>query len=168
MLRRYVVAGTLALSLAALTGCGTGTPWGDPLDLRSGEGGFIFARDDVAGRFTGVSLVGMPCTSGGRSVTVTGWDLPVDGAEASAELYVHSLPADARRTADAVDVLGTADGTAASLAEDGSLPYEVRPLAVGDIVGFGNGHPCTTFDKWNLIYMVDADYTVTRAMRTFF
>lgn len=42
------------------------------------------------------------------------------------------------------------------------------PLAVGDIVGFGNGHPCTTFDKWNLIYMVDADYTVTRAMRTFF
>lgn len=42
------------------------------------------------------------------------------------------------------------------------------PLAVGDIVCFGNGHPCTTFDKWALIYMVDADYTVTRAMRTFF
>lgn len=41
-------------------------------------------------------------------------------------------------------------------------------LSVGDLIGFGNGHPCTTFDKWRLIYMVDAAYTVTRAMRTFF
>ena len=76
-------------------------------------------------------------------MTVTGWDLPVDGAGASAELYVHSLPADARRTADAVDVLGTADGTAASLAQDGSLPYEVRPLAVGDTFSV----PCGKEDR---------------------
>lgn len=42
------------------------------------------------------------------------------------------------------------------------------PLAVGDMVGFGNGHPCTTFDKWRLIYMVDPTYAVTRAMQTYF
>jgi hypothetical protein len=28
--------------------------------------------------------------------------------------------------------------------------------------------PCTTFDKWRLLYVVDDDYTVTEAIRTFF
>lgn len=42
------------------------------------------------------------------------------------------------------------------------------PLQVGDLMGFGIGHPCTTFDKWNLIMIVDADYQVTGAIRTFF
>lgn len=136
MLRRYVVAGALALSLAALSGCGTGAPWSDPLDLGSGEGGFRFARDVTQGDFTGTALVGMPCTSGGRSVTVTGWDLPVEGSGASAELYVHSLPAEAGRTDEEVAPMGSAEGTAESTVEglvgSGALAYEVRPLAVGD------------------------------------
>jgi D-serine dehydratase len=42
------------------------------------------------------------------------------------------------------------------------------PLAVGDMVGFGIGHPCTTFDKWQLVWIVDEDYTVLDAVRTFF
>jgi D-serine dehydratase len=42
------------------------------------------------------------------------------------------------------------------------------PLRVGDLVSFGISHPCTTFDKWRLLYMVDDDYTVTEAIRTFF
>lgn len=42
------------------------------------------------------------------------------------------------------------------------------PLAVGDMVGFGIGHPCTTFDKWQLMMIVDEDYTVIDAIRTFF
>ena len=42
------------------------------------------------------------------------------------------------------------------------------PLAVGDIVGFGIGHPCTTFDKWQLLYLVDDAYNVTGAVRTYF
>ncbi len=42
------------------------------------------------------------------------------------------------------------------------------PLQVGDLVGFGISHPCTTFDKWQLLYVVDDDYTVTEAIRTFF
>lgn len=41
-------------------------------------------------------------------------------------------------------------------------------LAVGDLVGFGISHPCTTFDKWRLIWMVDDDYRVLDAIRTFF
>ena len=42
------------------------------------------------------------------------------------------------------------------------------PLQVGDLVGFGISHPCTTFDKWQLIHIVDGDYRVTESLRTFF
>ena len=42
------------------------------------------------------------------------------------------------------------------------------PLQVGDLVAFGISHPCTTFDKWSLIAVVDDDYRVVSAIRTFF
>lgn len=42
------------------------------------------------------------------------------------------------------------------------------PFRVGDMVGFGVSHPCTTFDKWQLLYLVDDTYGVTGAIRTFF
>jgi D-serine deaminase-like pyridoxal phosphate-dependent protein len=42
------------------------------------------------------------------------------------------------------------------------------PLAVGDLVGCGISHPCTAFDKWRLIPVVDDDYTVVDAVATFF
>jgi D-serine dehydratase len=42
------------------------------------------------------------------------------------------------------------------------------PLRVGDLVSFGISHPCTTFDKWRLLWVVDDDYTVTEGIRTFF
>jgi D-serine dehydratase len=42
------------------------------------------------------------------------------------------------------------------------------PLKVGDMVAFGIGHPCTTFDKWGLLMVIDAEHTVVDAVRTFF
>lgn len=48
-----------------------------------------------------------------------------------------------------------------------TLPAD-SPLQVGDMVGFGIAHPCLTFDKWQLILMVDDDYNVTSGIRTFF
>ena len=42
------------------------------------------------------------------------------------------------------------------------------PLRVGDMVAFGIGHPCTTFDKWQLLLAVDEAYTVRYALNTFF
>jgi D-serine dehydratase len=48
-----------------------------------------------------------------------------------------------------------------------SVPAD-SPLEVGDLVSFGIAHPCTTFDKWRLLYVVDDDYGVTEAIRTFF
>ena len=41
-------------------------------------------------------------------------------------------------------------------------------LAVGDLVGCGISHPCTTFDKWRMLFTVDDGYRVTGAIRTFF
>ncbi|WP_371527516.1 amino acid deaminase [Streptomyces sp. NBC_01283] len=41
-------------------------------------------------------------------------------------------------------------------------------LAVGDWVGLGLSHPCTSFDKWQLIPLVEADGTVTDYVRTYF
>ncbi|MDH3299502.1 MAG: alanine racemase [Acidimicrobiia bacterium] len=41
-------------------------------------------------------------------------------------------------------------------------------LAVGDIVGCGISHPCTTFERWRAIPVVDADLDVVDVVHTFF
>lgn len=41
-------------------------------------------------------------------------------------------------------------------------------LAPGDLVAFGISHPCTLFDKWRLIPVVDEEDRVVDAFRTFF
>lgn len=43
-----------------------------------------------------------------------------------------------------------------------------QTLRVGDLVGCGISHPCTTFDKWPLILVVDDHYQVKSAVNTFF
>lgn len=48
-----------------------------------------------------------------------------------------------------------------------ALPTD-SPLEVGDMVGFGISHPCTTFDKWQTLFVVDDSYTVVDGLRTFF
>jgi D-serine deaminase-like pyridoxal phosphate-dependent protein len=41
-------------------------------------------------------------------------------------------------------------------------------LKVGDLVGCGISHPCTAFDKWRLIPLVDDGYRVIDAILTYF
>jgi D-serine deaminase-like pyridoxal phosphate-dependent protein len=41
-------------------------------------------------------------------------------------------------------------------------------LEVGDWVGMGLSHPCTSFDKWQLIPVAEADGTVVDYIRTYF
>lgn len=41
-------------------------------------------------------------------------------------------------------------------------------VEVGDWVGFGLSHPCTTFDKWTLLPVVTEDGTVVDLIRTYF
>jgi D-serine deaminase-like pyridoxal phosphate-dependent protein len=41
-------------------------------------------------------------------------------------------------------------------------------VAPGDVIGLGISHPCTTFDKWRVIPVVDDAYRVIDAVHTFF
>ena len=41
-------------------------------------------------------------------------------------------------------------------------------VEVGDIVGCGISHPCTNFDKWRLLPLVNDDYDVIDLVHTFF
>lgn len=41
-------------------------------------------------------------------------------------------------------------------------------LKVGDLVSLGVSHPCTTFDKWQVLYVIDDDGVVVDAVRTWF
>jgi D-serine dehydratase len=41
-------------------------------------------------------------------------------------------------------------------------------LQAGDLLGFGIAHPCTTFDKWPLLHVVNDDYRIVGGIRTFF
>ncbi|MFN0016768.1 MAG: amino acid deaminase [Pirellulaceae bacterium] len=45
---------------------------------------------------------------------------------------------------------------------------EASPLQIGDLVACGISHPCTTFDKWRLLALVDDQYNITGGVHTFF
>ncbi|MFJ9537740.1 amino acid deaminase [Streptomyces sp. NPDC101225] len=68
----------------------------------------------------------------------------------------------AERPAAGITVTGLSDQHAWLRTADGAA------LEVGDWVGMGLSHPCTSFDKWQLIPLVEADGTVTDYIRTFF
>ncbi len=48
------------------------------------------------------------------------------------------------------------------------LETQNQELKVGDLVAFGISHPCTTFDKWPLIPVVDDDYQILDLYLTYF
>jgi D-serine dehydratase len=45
---------------------------------------------------------------------------------------------------------------------------EDAALNVGDLLCLGISHPCTTFDKWRHIFVVDDDWTVRDCIPTYF
>jgi D-serine deaminase-like pyridoxal phosphate-dependent protein len=49
--------------------------------------------------------------------------------------------------------------------DEGLGPGAVMP---GDRLGFGPSHPCTAFDKWRTVLLVDDEYVVRQELRTFF
>lgn len=66
------------------------------------------------------------------------------------------------RAAEGITVTGLSDQHAWVRTEEGA------DLEVGDWIGMGLSHPCTSFDKWQLIPLVEADGTVVDYIRTFF
>jgi D-serine deaminase-like pyridoxal phosphate-dependent protein len=66
--------------------------------------------------------------------------------------------------------MSSARGSRVSALNDQHAFLEVgpdTPVEVGDWVGCGISHPCTVFDKWQLIPVVDGD-TVVDLVRTWF
>lgn len=62
-----------------------------------------------------------------------------------------------------------ADGiTVTALSDQHAWLRTQAPLEVGEWLGLGLSHPCTIFDKWQLIPETTADGTVTGYVRTFF
>ncbi|MGW2745236.1 alanine racemase [Streptomyces sp. NPDC001450] len=64
-----------------------------------------------------------------------------------------------------------ATGIEVTALSDQHLWLDTAPEAdveVGDWIGFGLSHPCTSFDKWQLIPVAEADGTVVEFIRTFF
>jgi len=41
-------------------------------------------------------------------------------------------------------------------------------IQVGDLIACGISHPCTTFDKWRELFVVDDNYNVVSMIKTFF
>jgi len=41
-------------------------------------------------------------------------------------------------------------------------------IQMGDMIALGVSHPCTTFDKWQLLYVVNDGYDIESAVRTYF
>ncbi|EST24068.1 hypothetical protein N566_25185 [Streptomycetaceae bacterium MP113-05] len=76
---------------------------------------------------------------------------------------VRSARDGAMRPAEGIDVVKLSDQHAWLETSE-----EAGDLEVGDWVGLGMSHPCTIFDKWQLIPLVTPDGAVTKFVRTFF
>jgi D-serine deaminase-like pyridoxal phosphate-dependent protein len=48
------------------------------------------------------------------------------------------------------------------------LTVEEGSVKPGDLIRFGISHPCTAFDRWRLIPLVDDEHVVTGLLRTYF
>lgn len=71
-------------------------------------------------------------------------------------------PPDARRQASGITIERLSDQHAHLRLVAGTA------LAVGELIAFGISHPCTAFDKWRLIPVVDRNYRVVDAVKTYF
>jgi D-serine deaminase-like pyridoxal phosphate-dependent protein len=58
--------------------------------------------------------------------------------------------------------------TVTALSDQHAWVRTEAPLEAGELVGLGLSHPCTIFDKWQLIPLATSDGTVTDYIRTFF
>jgi D-serine dehydratase len=78
------------------------------------------------------------------------------------------VPILCRRGTESSGIEGRAEITALN---DQHAFLQIDPdldLSVGDLICCDISHPCTSFDKWRLVPLVDENYRVTGAIQTFF
>lgn len=134
------------------------SPWGqnprtDGSPLRSAIHGWV--------RISSVPEPGMAIFDAGKR------DLPFDEGLPEVQLLRPREPGSAVTALSGVQVTALND-------QHGFLRYDpaTAPVRVGDELRLGLSHPCTTFDKWTLLPVVDnadaADPVVVDAIRTYF
>ncbi|MBR0831235.1 alanine racemase [Bradyrhizobium manausense] len=85
--------------------------------------------------------------------------------------FDQGLPVPLRLWRDGIEQQGLAHKLAVTRLNDQHAFIQVpadSTLAVGDVIAFGISHPCTCLDRWRVIYGLDADGAVTRALDTQF
>lgn len=84
------------------------------------------------------------------------------GSDASLPVVLHVYDGSDLRVAHGMSIVRLDD-------QHAYLEFDpAEPVAVGDLIGCGVSHPCTTLDKWRLIPVVDDSYRVIDAVHTFF
>lgn len=64
--------------------------------------------------------------------------------------------------------VGAAPDASVTAMNDQHAYLTAADLSVGDLVGFGISHACTTFDKWRLVPVIDGERGLVGAVRTLF
>ena len=84
--------------------------------------------------------------------------------------FDHALPVPLRVRRRDGQHAGTAGMAVTQLADQHAFLTVPAPaqLGPGDLVCLGISHPCTMFDKWRVLPVVDDAYRVTDAVHTFF
>ena len=85
--------------------------------------------------------------------------------------FDQGLPVPLRVFRDGAEQRALAEALSVTRLNDQHAFLSVAPgsaLAVGDVIAFGISHPCTCLDRWRVIFGLDADGVVTRALPTQF
>lgn len=112
---------------------------------------------NVWGRIQSMPEPGLAILNVGKRDVSYDIDLPV--AEKWFRPTIHAEP------------MAIAEAVTTTQINDQHLFLKLSPgsdLRVGDVIGLGISHPCTTFDKWRLLYLLNDKYDVVDAIVTYF
>jgi D-serine deaminase-like pyridoxal phosphate-dependent protein len=156
-----------------------GSDWSLDIPVRTvlRSGAYVGHDDDEYERFSGLGARGGGTYRFQPALELWGMVLsrPEDGLavagfgkrDASYDIHL-PIPFVARRGTTSWSLAGKAEVTRLN---DQHAYVRLTPdadLAVGDVLGCQISHACTIFDKWRLLPLVDDQYRVTGAIRTFF
>lgn len=132
------------------------------------------------GRYHHNSPLDRPATTSGLRPALTVWGTVLSRPEPDRAFldvgrrdisFDQELPMPLRRLPAGADAAHELTGASVTALNDQhayvALPAEL-PLDVGDRVELGISHPCTTFDKWRRIPLVDGDGVVLDVLDTYF
>lgn len=128
-------------------------------DCKEGEGGSLRPAMEVWAVVQSRPEPGLAILAVGKRDISFDLSLPVPIARAArGSLVPEGVPADWKIT-------GLNDQHAYLRCDDAASP---RAPVVGDRIGLGISHPCTTFDKWHWMPIVEEDYRVSDAVSMHF